>query len=108
MKVKKCDIFGCNYPEGECQELCRQTPEESRQDVIGLNGNTGEHYNAPSYTDEIVARIIILKELHMDVTSDVSNGLLFSVQASLDRMHRVIRQMEKITADKIDHQHNCH
>ena len=108
MKAKKCDIFGCNYPEGECQELCRQTPEESRQDVIGLNGNTGEHYDTPSYADEIVARIIILKELHMDVISDVSNGLLFSVQTSLNRMKRVIREMEKITADKIDHRHRPH
>ena len=43
MHKKLCAISGCNFPEGECQELCWH-PEERRMDVIGQNGNTGEHY----------------------------------------------------------------
>ena len=102
-----CKIPGCNYPEGECQELCT-SPQEARVDLIGLNGNTGEHYGQPSYADEIIARIIIMKEIQMDIVSDVSNGLLFSIQTSLNRMRRVISEMEKITNRKIDQRHNGH
>lgn len=47
MSRKICAIAGCNFPEGECQELCWH-PEENRMDVIGQNGNTGEHYAPPS------------------------------------------------------------
>jgi len=42
-KKKLCGIHGCNYPEGECAELCWH-PEEQRADIIASNGNTGEHY----------------------------------------------------------------
>jgi hypothetical protein len=40
---KLCAIAGCTFPEGECRELCWH-PEERRMDIIGQNGNTGEHY----------------------------------------------------------------
>ena len=43
MTRKLCGIQGCNFPEGECQELCWH-PEERRMDVIGQNGNDGLHY----------------------------------------------------------------
>lgn len=43
MNRKLCAIAGCNFPEGECQELCWH-PEERRMDIIGQNGPTGEHY----------------------------------------------------------------
>lgn len=105
--MNACKIPMCNYPEGECQELC-ETAAEKRQNYIGLNGNTGEHYGQPSYADEVIARIIILKELHMDVISDVSNGLLYSIHTTCQRMRRVIREIEKITADKLDEHHNRH
>ena len=38
-----CTISGCNYPEAECSGACFH-PEERRMDIIGQNGNTGEHY----------------------------------------------------------------
>jgi len=41
--TKICAIAGCEFPVGECQELCWH-PEERRMDIIGQNGNTGEHY----------------------------------------------------------------
>lgn len=40
-----CTISGCNYPEAECSGACFH-PEERRMDIIGQNGNTGEHYTA--------------------------------------------------------------
>ena len=43
MATKLCTIAGCTFPEGECRELCWH-PEERRMDIIGQNGNTGEHY----------------------------------------------------------------
>lgn len=43
-KKKLCTSFGCNYPEGECAGLCWH-PEEARMDIIGQNGNDGEHYH---------------------------------------------------------------
>ena len=105
--MKKCSIPLCNYPEGECQELCT-SPQEARQDVIGLNGNTGEHYDQPSYADEIMARLIIMKKIQMDVINDVSNGLLFIAQTNLYRMRRVLTEMEEITYNKIDQRHKGH
>lgn len=105
--MKACKIPLCNYPEGECQNLC-QTAEERRQDVIGQNGNTGEHYGSPSYADEVIARLIILKEIQMDIISDVSNGLLYSIQTNCNRMRRVIAEIEKITASKLDARHYQH
>lgn len=43
MSRKLCGIQGCNFPEGECAELCWH-PEDRRMDVIGQNGNDGLHY----------------------------------------------------------------
>ena len=43
MSKKLCAIAGCEFPVGECRELCWH-PEERRMDIIGQNGNTGEHY----------------------------------------------------------------
>jgi hypothetical protein len=40
---KLCGIYGCNFPEGECAELCWH-PEEHRADIIASNGNDGLHY----------------------------------------------------------------
>jgi hypothetical protein len=44
MKRKLCAIPTCSYPEGECYGTCFQ-PDEIRMDLIGQNGNTGEHYH---------------------------------------------------------------
>lgn len=41
--TKICAIAGCEFPVGECQELCWH-PEERRMDIIGQNGNDGAHY----------------------------------------------------------------
>lgn len=41
--MKRCPIPTCNYPEGQCAELC-VSADEARADIIGQNGPTGEHY----------------------------------------------------------------
>lgn len=40
---KICGIATCSYPVGECSGECYH-PDERRMDLIGQNGNTGEHY----------------------------------------------------------------
>lgn len=42
-KTKLCAIPLCNYPQSECYGTCFH-PEEVRMDLIGQNGNSGEHY----------------------------------------------------------------
>ena len=44
MKKKLCAVPLCDYPDGQCYGTCFH-PEELRMDLIGQNGNTGEHYH---------------------------------------------------------------
>lgn len=41
---KPCPIPECSFPEGECMNLC-WSPGETRMDIIGQNGNDGDHYH---------------------------------------------------------------
>ena len=54
MPTKLCAIQGCNYPEGECAGLCWH-PEETRMDVIGQNGNDGQHYDSVNHPKHYTA-----------------------------------------------------
>lgn len=50
MKTKLCAIPLCDYPQGECYGTCFH-PEEIRMDLIGQNGNGGEHYAKTSQNE---------------------------------------------------------
>lgn len=50
MKTKLCAIPLCDYPQGECYGTCFH-PEEIRMDLIGQNGNGGEHYDRTSQNE---------------------------------------------------------
>ncbi len=88
MKRKLCAITGCNFPEGECQELCWH-PEEQRADIIGQNGNTGEHYMAPS-------RVHITVVENGRVTFEyASNWATGDGSEQLDRAQRMLGMLVK-------------
>ena len=40
-ETNKCNFSGCDFPAGQCAGDCWN---ENRIDVIGTNGNNGEHY----------------------------------------------------------------
>lgn len=51
-QVKVCAIPECNYPSGECMNLCWH-PDETRMDIIGQNGPDGAIYADPNYRPAI-------------------------------------------------------
>lgn len=52
-QMKFCTVPGCNYPEGQCSGAC-WSDDEVRMDIIGQNGNDGDHYDAvPAEVDMI-------------------------------------------------------
>jgi D-tyrosyl-tRNA(Tyr) deacylase len=63
-----CPEFGCNYPEGECAGVCR------RNQAIGINGNTGEHYAEMSQSYVRVVAVYkgqIIVDYHANWLGDV-------------------------------------
>ncbi len=44
-QTKFCTVPECNYPAGECSGAC-WADDEVRINVIGQNGNDGDHYDA--------------------------------------------------------------
>lgn len=44
-QMKFCTVPDCTYPEGQCSGAC-WSDDEARMDIIGQNGNDGDHYDA--------------------------------------------------------------
>jgi hypothetical protein len=62
MYNKICTVPLCNYPVGECGGGCWHPEEkqmalfdENRADIIGQNGNDGEHYDSVNHPKHYTA-----------------------------------------------------
>lgn len=84
---RACPIEYCSYPVGECQGLC-STREETRQDIIGQNGNDGLGYTAEMKPETRIETILF----------DVSHTCTQAYQA-LQRKNLI--EVERKTAEML-------